>query len=128
MHLISHNILRSGIPIVQVVAGPRVSSSTDDGYALALTDNGDVYSWGKGYKGEIDYTRDCALAYVILVTLLHDLVLGMATVHMYKEREDYSKPVQYCNFLFQVDLVILLLITYVPQSWWKHLLEERLKW
>lgn len=87
MHLISHNILRSGIPIVQVVAGPRVSSSTDDGYALALTDNGDVYSWGKGYKGEIDYTRDCALAYVILVTLLHDLVLGMATVHIYIKKE-----------------------------------------
>ena len=41
-----------GIPVVQVVAGPRVSTSTDEGFALALTDAGDVYSWGKGYKGE----------------------------------------------------------------------------
>jgi len=42
----------SGIPVIQVVAGPRVSTSTDEGFALALTDTGVVYSWGKGYKGE----------------------------------------------------------------------------
>ena len=38
--------------MIQVVAGPRVSTSTDEGFALALTDTGVVYSWGKGYKGE----------------------------------------------------------------------------
>ncbi len=42
----------TGIPIVQLVAGPRVSSSTDEGFALALTNTGDVYSWGKAHRGE----------------------------------------------------------------------------
>ncbi len=45
----------SGIPVIHVVAGPRVSVSTDDGFALALTDTGDVYSWGKGYKGRLGH-------------------------------------------------------------------------
>ena len=30
-----------------------MSTSTDEGFALALTDTGVVYSWGKGYKGEV---------------------------------------------------------------------------
>ena len=45
----------AGIPIVQLVAGCRVSTSTDEGFALALSDSGDVYSWGKGYKGRLGH-------------------------------------------------------------------------
>ena len=41
--------------MVQVVAGSKSSSSSNDGYALALTDNGDVYSWGKGYNGRLGH-------------------------------------------------------------------------
>ena len=39
--------------MIHIVAGPRVSTSTDEGFALALTNTGDVYSWGKGYKGRL---------------------------------------------------------------------------
>lgn len=46
----------SGIPVVQLVAGSRVSTSTDEGFALALSDSGDVYSWGKGYKGRLGHS------------------------------------------------------------------------
>ena len=46
----------AGIPIVQLVAGSRVSTSTDEGFALALSDSGDVYSWGKGYKGRLGHS------------------------------------------------------------------------
>ena len=45
----------AGVPVVQVVGGPRVSTSTDEGFALAVTDAGDVYSWGKGYKGRLGH-------------------------------------------------------------------------
>ena len=48
----SLHIPLSGIPVIQVVAGPCVSTSTD-GFALALTDTGVVYSWGRGYRGEV---------------------------------------------------------------------------
>ena len=41
--------------MVHIIAGPRVSTSTDEGFALALTDTGDVYSWGKGYKGRLGH-------------------------------------------------------------------------
>lgn len=40
---------------MSVVAGPRVSTTTDEGFALALTETGDVYSWGKGYKGRLGH-------------------------------------------------------------------------
>ena len=43
----------SGIRITQVVAGPRFNASTDDGFALALTDQGEVYSWGKSTRGRL---------------------------------------------------------------------------
>lgn len=42
--------------MVHVVAGPRVSSYTEEGFALALTHFGDVYSWGKGYKGRLGHS------------------------------------------------------------------------
>lgn len=38
-----------------MVAGSKSSASSNDGYALALTDNGDVYSWGKGYNGRLGH-------------------------------------------------------------------------
>lgn len=41
--------------MIQVVAGSKSSASSNDGYALALTDNGDVYSWGKGYNGRLGH-------------------------------------------------------------------------
>lgn len=41
--------------MLQVVAGPRVSTSSEEGFALALTHYGDVYSWGKGYKGRLGH-------------------------------------------------------------------------
>ena len=41
--------------MVQVVAGPRVSMPADDGFALALTDSGNVYSWGKDYRGRLGH-------------------------------------------------------------------------
>lgn len=41
---------------MQLVAGSRVSTSTDEGFALALSDSGDVYSWGKGYKGRLGHS------------------------------------------------------------------------
>ncbi len=40
--------------VVQVVAGPRTNSS-EDGFALALTDQGSVYSWGKNIKGRLGH-------------------------------------------------------------------------
>ena len=43
--------------MVQVIAGSRVSTSTDDGFALALTDCGDVFSWGKEYKGRLGHSN-----------------------------------------------------------------------
>ena len=45
----------TGVRVVQVVAGSKSSASSNDGYALALTDNGDVYSWGKGYNGRLGH-------------------------------------------------------------------------
>ena len=48
----SLHIPLSGIPVIQVVAGPCVSTSTD-GFAFALTDTGVVYCWGRGYRGEV---------------------------------------------------------------------------
>jgi alpha-tubulin suppressor-like RCC1 family protein len=39
--------------VIQVVAGPRVASATDEGFALALTDAGEVYGWGKSSKGRL---------------------------------------------------------------------------
>ena len=45
-----------GIRVIQVVAGPRVKVSTSEGFALALTDSGSVYSWGKGYKGRLGHS------------------------------------------------------------------------
>ena len=47
----------AGIRVVQVVAGPRMSLSCNDGFALALTDSGDVYSWGKGSKGRLGHNN-----------------------------------------------------------------------
>lgn len=41
-----------------MVAGPRVNVNTDEGYALALTDRGEVYSWGKGTKYRLGHTED----------------------------------------------------------------------
>ena len=37
--------------MVHVVAGPRVSAPIDEGFALALTSGGEVYSWGRGFGG-----------------------------------------------------------------------------
>ena len=45
----------TGIPIVQLVAGSRISTSTDEGFALVLSDVGDVYSWGEGYIGRLGH-------------------------------------------------------------------------
>lgn len=47
--------LSLGIPVLQVVAGPRVSTCSEEGFVLALTHYGDVYSWGKGYKGRLGH-------------------------------------------------------------------------
>ena len=44
-----------GIPIVHIVGGPRVTSYSEEGFALALTHSGDIYSWGKGYKGRLGH-------------------------------------------------------------------------
>lgn len=41
--------------MVQLVAGPRTSVSADEGFALALTETGVVYSWGKGHKGRLGH-------------------------------------------------------------------------
>ena len=41
--------------MIQLVAGSKSSASSNDGYALALTDTGDVYSWGKGYNGRLGH-------------------------------------------------------------------------
>ena len=38
--------------MVHVVAGPRVSAPIDEGFALALTNMGEVYSWGRGFGGK----------------------------------------------------------------------------
>ncbi len=40
---------------MQLVAGPRISTTTDEGFAIALTETGNVYSWGKGYKGRLGH-------------------------------------------------------------------------
>jgi len=62
----SLHIPLSGIPVIQVVAGPRVRTSTDEGFALALTDTGVVYSWGRGYRGEVwgwEHVASCVHVY-----------------------------------------------------------------
>lgn len=33
-----------------------MSSPSNDGFAMALTDTGSVYSWGKGYKGRLGHS------------------------------------------------------------------------
>lgn len=38
---------------MQVVAGPRIGTSANEGFALALTDQGDVYSWGRATDGRL---------------------------------------------------------------------------
>lgn len=53
--LISMFCYHTGVRVVQVVAGSKSSASSNDGYALALTDSGDVYSWGKGYNGRLGH-------------------------------------------------------------------------
>ncbi len=37
------------------MAGPCTSLSTDEGFALALTETGTVYSWGKDIKGRLGH-------------------------------------------------------------------------
>lgn len=37
------------------MAGPRISVSSDEGFALALSETGNVYSWGKGHKGRLGH-------------------------------------------------------------------------
>lgn len=41
--------------MLHIVAGPRITANSDEGFALALTQYGDVYSWGKGYKGRLGH-------------------------------------------------------------------------
>ena len=45
----------TGIHIVEVVAGVRVTTATEEGFAIALTNTGDVYSWGKSYRGRLGH-------------------------------------------------------------------------
>ena len=40
---------------MEVVAGIRVTTATEEGFALALTNTGDVYSWGKSYRGRLGH-------------------------------------------------------------------------
>ena len=40
---------------MEVVAGVRVTTATEEGFAVALTDTGDVYSWGKSYRGRLGH-------------------------------------------------------------------------
>ena len=35
----------------------RVTTATEEGYAIALTDAGDVYSWGKSYRGRLGHSN-----------------------------------------------------------------------
>ncbi|CAI8021126.1 Probable E3 ubiquitin-protein ligase HERC1 [Geodia barretti] len=44
-----------GIHIVEVVAGVRVTTATEEGFAIALTNTGDVYSWGQSYRGRLGH-------------------------------------------------------------------------
>ena len=70
----------AGIPIVQLVAGPRVSTSTDEGFALALTETGDVYSWGKGYKGRLGHQGNDNLRAPKLVEAFASLDITMVRI------------------------------------------------
>ena len=45
----------AGIHVVEVVAGVRVTTATEEGFAIALTNTGDVYSWGKSYRGRLGH-------------------------------------------------------------------------
>ena len=47
--------LTLGLRVVQLVAGPRTNAH-DDGFAFALTDQGNVYSWGKQTKGRLGHS------------------------------------------------------------------------
>ena len=40
---------------MEVVAGVRVTTATEEGYTIAITDSGDVYSWGKSYRGRLGH-------------------------------------------------------------------------
>ena len=42
--------------MLQLVAGPRVTNYTDEGFALVLTHSGKVYSWGKCNKGRLGHS------------------------------------------------------------------------
>ena len=41
-----------------MVAGPRIGVTTDEGYALALSEEGEVYSWGRGSKGRLGHNNN----------------------------------------------------------------------
>ena len=42
-----------GLHVVQVVAGPRFSTSPNEGFALALVRTGEVYCWGRSINGRL---------------------------------------------------------------------------
>ena len=63
-----------------MVAGPRTTASTDEGYALALTDTGDVYGWGKATKGRLGLSTSDNVKAPKLIEALSGRDIKMVTV------------------------------------------------
>ena len=76
---------------MEVVAGVRVTTATEEGFAVALTNTGDVYSWGKSYRCRLGHStadnqktpklvealagKDCKQVSVVVEVITHSLIL-----------------------------------------------------
>lgn len=74
----------------QLVAGPRISHTGSNAFALALTSTGDVYSWGKGYRGRLghNHTGDCRIPKLVEALAGKDIrMVSIAVSIMLKFRD-----------------------------------------
>lgn len=70
-----------------MVAGPRVSTYTEEGFALALTHTGIVYSWGKSYKGRLGHSTVENVRSPKIIDALVSKDIKMVKLHMYFLRD-----------------------------------------
>lgn len=66
-----------------MVAGPRTATETDEGFALALTEEGDVYSWGRGSKHRLGHSNTDNVKSPKLIEGLVGKNIKMVTIDLY---------------------------------------------
>ena len=98
--------------MVHVVAGPRISTSSEEGFVLALTQYGDVYSWGKGYKGRLGHHSTENVRTPKLIDALSSKDVKMVCV---REREgkregERERELMQCSTFFRFHAVITTLL------------------